>query len=103
MTTSHDVTAHHIEQSPEIAGNKPRIAGTRIRVQDVYIWHEINGMSADDIASEFHLSLAQVYAALTYAFDHLDVIRHDLRQSEKFIEALEQKYPSKLPKHLKNE
>jgi uncharacterized protein (DUF433 family) len=103
MTTSHDVTAHHIEQSPDIAGNKPCIVGTRIRVQDVYVWHEINGMNADEIATEYNLSLAQVYAALTYAFDHLDAIRQDIHESEKFIDELQQKYPSKLPKHLKHD
>ena len=96
MATSHNVTAHHIEQSPETAGGKPRIAGTRIRVQDVYVWHEINGKSVDEIASEYNLSLAQVYAAMTYAFDHLEEIRQDIRESEKFVEELKKKYPSKL-------
>jgi uncharacterized protein (DUF433 family) len=96
MASFHNVTAHHIEQSPETAGGKPRIAGTRIRVQEVYIWHEINDMSVDEIASEYNLSLAQVYAAMTYAFDHLDEIRHDIHESEKFVEELKKKYPSKL-------
>jgi uncharacterized protein (DUF433 family) len=97
MATSHNVTAHHIEQSPDIAGGKPRIAGTRIRVQDVYVWHELNGMTIDEIANEYNLSLAQVYAAMTYAFDHLEHIRHDIKESKKFVELLKKDYPSKLP------
>lgn len=96
MATHHNVTAHHIEQSPEMANGKPRISGTRIRVQDVYIWHELNRMSIDEIANEYNLSLAQVYAAMTYAFDHLENIRHDIRESEEFVKLLKQNYPSKL-------
>jgi uncharacterized protein (DUF433 family) len=37
VTTALD---RHIEIDPEIAGGKPRIAGHRITVQDVVIWHE---------------------------------------------------------------
>ncbi len=42
--------AKHIETTPGVCGGKPRIAGTRIRVQDIYICHELHGMSADDIS-----------------------------------------------------
>ena len=60
------VTTQHIEISPEIAGGKPRITGHRITVQNVVIWHERMGLSADEIASNYGLSLADVYAALAY-------------------------------------
>jgi len=30
----------HIEITPGVAGGKPRIAGRRITVQNVAIWHE---------------------------------------------------------------
>ena len=33
---------------------------------NVVIWHERMGLSADEIASNYGLSLADVYAALTY-------------------------------------
>ena len=56
----------HIEISPDIAGGKPRIAGHRITVQNVVIWHERMGLSADEIASTYGLSLADVYACLLY-------------------------------------
>ncbi|MCQ3931113.1 MAG: hypothetical protein DPW16_11710 [Chloroflexi bacterium] len=96
-SASFNVTETHITKTPKIAGGKACIAGRRIRVQDVYVWHEYEGMSADEIANEYNLSLAQVYAALTYAFDHLDEIQADIRQSETTYQATKQHFPSKLP------
>ncbi|GIK65072.1 MAG: hypothetical protein BroJett018_28660 [Chloroflexota bacterium] len=96
-STPFNVTETHITKTPEIAGGKACIAGRRIRVQDVYVWHEYNGMSADEIANEYDLSLAQIYAALTYAFDHLDEIQADIQQSETTYRATKQHFPSKLP------
>ncbi len=67
----------HIEATPKVCGGKPRIAGTRIRVQDIYIWHELHGLSADEIVDAYpHLILADVYAALAYYHDHRDDIHH---------------------------
>ena len=40
----------HIEITPGIAGGKPRIAGRRITVQNIAIWHERMGKGADEIA-----------------------------------------------------
>ena len=45
----------HIEITPGIAGGKPRIAGHRITVQNIAIWHERLGRSADEIATEYGL------------------------------------------------
>mgnify|MGYP001340842208 CR=1 FL=1 len=65
------VSTAHIEQSPDICGGKPRIAGSRIRVQDIVVWHERMGMSADEIVSRYpQLTLAGVYAGLAYYHDH---------------------------------
>lgn len=80
----------HIETTPEIAGGKPRIVGHRITVQDIAIWHEHMGRNADEIAAEYDLTLADVYAALTYYFDHREEIDHDIRESKLFVEALRQ-------------
>ncbi len=41
--------SRHIEINPAIAGGKPRIAGHRITIQNVVIWHEYMGKSADEI------------------------------------------------------
>ena len=56
----------HIEIDPEIAGGKPRIAGHRITVQDVVIWHERLGQSVDAIAATHDLTHAGIHAASAY-------------------------------------
>lgn len=90
----------HIEVTPGIAGGKPRIAGHRITVQNIVIWHERIGKSVDEIVSEYDLTLADVYAALAYYYDHRSEIDHDIEESKAFVEALRESAPSKLKQKL---
>ena len=92
----------HIEITPGVCGGKPRIAGHRIRVQDIVIWHEMMGMSADEIV--YHhpsITLANVYAALSYYYDNLEEIRQNIRDSEAFAQKLAAETPSILQRKLK--
>ncbi|HYP20666.1 MAG TPA: DUF433 domain-containing protein [Chloroflexia bacterium] len=91
----------HIEITPGIVGGKPRIAGHRITVHDIAIWHERLGKTADEIANDYELTLADVYAALAYYFDHRDDIDRDIRESDIFVEALRNSIPSKLELKLR--
>ncbi len=55
-----------IVRSPETLGGRPRLAGTRVSVQRVAAWYKL-GLNAEDIVERMgNLTLAQVYAALTY-------------------------------------
>ncbi|NER21035.1 MAG: DUF433 domain-containing protein [Symploca sp. SIO1B1] len=55
-----------IVRTPGICGNRPRIAETRISVQRVAAWYKM-GLNAEEIVERMgNLTLAQVYAALTY-------------------------------------
>jgi uncharacterized protein (DUF433 family) len=90
----------HIELTPGVAGGKPRIAGHRVTVQNVVIWHERMGMSADEIATEYDLSLADVYAALAYYYDHRQEIDKAIRDSDAFVEALRERIPSRVAQKL---
>ena len=83
-----------------VAGGKPRIAGLRITVQKVAIWHERMGKSADEIAIECDLTLADVYAALAYYFYHRPEIDESIREGGAFAEALRERTPSKLSQKL---
>lgn len=86
-----------VEQTPGVCGGKPRIAGTRIRVQDIVIWHERLGRSADELVSSHpQLSLTGVYGALSYYHAHREQIDEQMKQTEDFAESLREKYPSKL-------
>jgi uncharacterized protein (DUF433 family) len=91
-----DTILAHVAATPGVAGGKPRIAGHRITVQDIAVWHERLGLSADEIATEYGLSLADVYAALAYYYDHREAIDQAIRADQEFIAALRQRSPSKL-------
>jgi uncharacterized protein (DUF433 family) len=57
--------------------------GTRIRVQDIYVWHELQGRTPEEIASDFpQLTLADVHAALAYYFDHRAEILDQMKKAE---------------------
>ena len=90
----------HIEITPGIAGGKPRIAGHRITVQNVAIWHEHLGKSADEICAEYNLTLADVYAALAYYFDHRDEIDRSIAEDNAFVEELRKQTSSVLQEKL---
>lgn len=89
----------HITRTPGVCGGKPCIAGSRIRVQDVYVWHELEGRSPDEIVSSFpQLTLADVYAALAYFWDHRDEILSQMREQDRLVQELKAQFPSKLPR-----
>jgi uncharacterized protein (DUF433 family) len=95
------VSTEHIEITPGVCGGQPRIAGTRIRVQDIYVWHEREGKGADEIVSQHpQLKLADVHAALAYFWDHRDEILKKLREDEAFVATLRQNTPSPLQEKL---
>ena len=90
----------HIEITPGISGGKARIAGHRITVQNIVIWHERMGKSADEIATEYDLSLADVYAALAYYFDNRAEIDKSIEEDNAFNEELKLTTRSKLQQKL---
>lgn len=55
-----------IVHTPGICGGRPRIADTRVSVQRIAAWYKM-GLNAEEIVERIgNLTLAQVYAALTY-------------------------------------
>jgi len=89
MSTAIEKT--HIEMTPGICGGRPRIAGHRIRVQDIVLWTE-EGLSPDEIVVRFpQLSLADVHAALAHYHDHREEIDQQIREDREFISRLRSK------------
>ena len=88
----------HVEMRPSaIHGEKACITGTRISVQDVYVWHELMGKSPDQIVVEYpFLSLVQIHSALAYFYDHADEIREQLRRGRDEAERIKAANPPKL-------
>ena len=94
--------AEHIVCTPGTCGGKPRIAGHRIRVQDIVVWHEMQGQTLEEIVTDFpQLSLADVHAALAYYHDHRDEIRKQMREGEAFVEEMRAKSPPGLLARVK--
>jgi uncharacterized protein (DUF433 family) len=91
----------HITVTPGLRSGKPHIAGRRITVSDVAFFHLEWGMSADEIAAEYNLSLGEVYAALSYYFDHRAEIDQRTAEDEAFAEEMRKYYPSLLEEKLK--
>jgi uncharacterized protein (DUF433 family) len=93
----------HIEITPNICGGKPRIAGHRITVQHIVIWHDRLGKSADEIAVEYDLSLADIHAGLAYYFDHCEAIDRSIKDSTDWLEEIKKQTPSVLKKKLNSD
>ena len=91
----------HIEITPGVRSGKPRIAGRRITVADVAIMYLKMGQSLEEIAGKYQLSLAAVYAAIAFYYDHREEIDRRTAEAEAFAEAERLKHPSLLQEKLK--
>lgn len=90
----------HIEITAGVAGGRPRIGGHRITVRDIALWHVRLGTGVDEIADEYDLSLADIYAALAYYFDHRDEMDREIEESQAFVESVHQQAVSKVRQKL---
>jgi uncharacterized protein (DUF433 family) len=68
-----------IVKNPDVRGGRPHIVGTTLRVTDLVMAHLFHQRTADEIASDYELSLAQVYAALAYYYEHKAELDEDIR------------------------
>lgn len=102
--TLESVITEHIEITPGICGGKPRIAGHRIRVQDIVIWHERMGLSPDEILLHYPIiTLADVYAALAYYYDHQNEIQQQIQSGEEFADQIQSASSSLLQQKLRSD
>ena len=87
MTTGTDIGAL-IARTAGLHGGRPHIAGTGVTVGRIVTWYKLGFMPEEmrDQMGHPTLSLAQVYAALTYYHANRDEIEKDL--AEESAEAL---------------
>jgi uncharacterized protein (DUF433 family) len=78
-----------IIKDPQLHNGRPIIAGTGTTVRAIAIMYK-QGYSPEDITGELPLSLAQVYAALTYYHLYTEEIEADIRADSE--ETLIKKY-----------
>jgi uncharacterized protein (DUF433 family) len=73
-----------------MCGGKPRIAGTRFKVQQVAIEYVHAARTVEQILkSHPHLNLAQIHAALSYHYDHQNEIEEDIQEGWEYAEQME--------------
>ncbi len=83
-----------IARSDDVRGGRPRVAGTGVTVQRIVGWYK-QGLTPEEITTEIpHLSLAQVYAALTYYHANRDAIEADMAAEEAEAQQLEKRHVS---------
>jgi uncharacterized protein (DUF433 family) len=86
-----------IDRSPEIRGNRPRIAGTGVTVMRIAVYHNL-GFTPSEIAVKYgHLSLAQVHAALAYYFSSKMEIDEDIAAEDSTGAAFEKQFACQPP------
>jgi len=80
-----------IVSDPKVRSGRPVVAGTGICVSDIAAAMIFQQQEPDEIALGFKLSLAQVYAALAYYFEHKAEIDEEIRQRDARILEMKEK------------
>jgi uncharacterized protein (DUF433 family) len=97
-------TEGRITRNHAVCGGRVCIAGHRVRVLDVVVWHEHQGMSPDEIVTQVpSLTLADVHAALAYYFDHMEEIQEEMRAERSEAEEFRRTHPSLVEARLRQE
>lgn len=87
--------------NPAVRGGRPCIAGTGLRVIDIVMAHLFHQRTSSELASDYGISLAQVYAALAYYYEHKAELDADIRQQvAKAREYKEKRVGSRTPSLL---
>lgn len=90
MQTIH--TIEMIVSDPALRNGRPCLAGTGLRVTDVVIAHTFHDQTPDEIAVNYAVSLAAVYAALAYYYDNKAALDADIREQVQRAAALKARY-----------
>ena len=97
-----DIVRQHIEVAGAEGASKARVAGSRVRVQDVAVWHEKLGMSPDEIVDAHPtIGLADVHAAMAYYWDHRADIDGAIAEEQALAEEIARREPGPLQEKLR--
>jgi len=72
----------HITATPGICGGRPAVKGTRIPVKTLVRYYQNNPDAKEVLAGFPHLTVAQLYDALSYYHDHQAEIDADMEADE---------------------
>lgn len=77
-----------IYRDPDVRGGRPCIVGTDLRVLDIIISKIFAERTPDELAEDYALSMADVYAALAYYHCNKAEIDEDIREDFKRSDAI---------------
>ena len=81
----------HIAINPTVRNGRPYVLGTTVTVSDVIIALLYHDQNADGIAGWYGLSLAEVYAALSYYYQNKEQLDGQIREQIRRAEALKER------------
>ncbi len=71
-----------IVSDPQVRGGRPSITGRTITVSDLIARCLSFGMSPEELAAQFKLTLGQVHAALAYYYTHKAEVDEKMRRDQ---------------------
>lgn len=72
----------YITCTPDVCGGRPVVTGTRTAVRTIVGYYKM-GLSVDEILEGLpHLTPAQIFAALSYYYDHKPEIEKDIADNQ---------------------
>jgi uncharacterized protein (DUF433 family) len=77
-----------IVSDPAIRGGRPSLAGRTVTVSDLVARYLRWGMTPEELAVQFNLTLGQVHAALAYYYLHQKAIDDELRRDQDLADQL---------------
>lgn len=77
-----------IVSNPQIRGGRPSITGRSVCVSDIVARYLDRGMTPEELAQQFKLTLGQVHAALAYYYLHKSEIDAEMRRDDETADAL---------------
>ncbi len=88
MATPAKLVYSHITKDPQVCGGRATIDGTRIRVLDIWSLKQ-SGLTSEQMLGEYPLTLAQVHAALSYAYENPAEIEAALEEDDRIGERIQ--------------
>jgi len=83
-------TINLIAINPDVRNGRAHILGTTVTVADIALTKHYHGQDADGLTEWYGLTLPQVYAALSYYYEHKETIDSQIRAQIHRAEALKE-------------
>ncbi len=86
----------HVEAHADVLEGSPVVRGTRIPVRRLFSWHR-RGITVETLLKRYPaLGAARVLDALSFAYDHLDLIEADLERERNLVGPQADDVPGKM-------